>query len=65
MRISRRKALPERIPPMVSPIKSLFGRRSTGGAMASLPSQANPGTLIRHLLLGADARIGALLLLTL
>ena len=46
---------------MVSPLKSLFGRRGNNqGLLAGLPSQANPGTLIRHLLMGADARLGEL-----
>ena len=44
---------------MVSPLKSLFGRRGNNqGLLTGLPSQANPGTLIRHLLMGADARLG-------
>lgn len=42
----RRKALPEKIPPMMSPIKSLFGRRTNAGLMLGLPGQgAAPGGL--------------------
>ncbi|BDA45560.1 probable protein lin-9 homolog at C-terminar half [Coccomyxa sp. Obi] len=36
-RLRRRKALPEKIPPMMSPIKSLFGRRTNAGLMLGLP----------------------------
>ncbi|KAK9904239.1 hypothetical protein WJX75_007439 [Coccomyxa subellipsoidea] len=36
-RVRRRKALPEKIPPMMSPIKSLFGRRTNAGLMLGLP----------------------------
>lgn len=42
----RRKALPEKIPPMMSPIKSLFGRRTNAGLMLGLPGHpAAPGGL--------------------
>jgi hypothetical protein len=45
-RLRRRKALPEKIPPMMSPIKSLFGRRTNAGLMLGLPGQgAAPGGL--------------------
>ncbi|EIE20316.1 hypothetical protein COCSUDRAFT_67577 [Coccomyxa subellipsoidea C-169] len=45
-RVRRRKALPEKIPPMMSPIKSLFGRRTNAGLMLGLPGHtAAPGGL--------------------
>lgn len=45
-RLRRRKALPEKLPPMMSPIKSLFGRRTNAGLMLGLPGhQATTGGL--------------------
>ena len=37
-RMRRRKSLPEKLPPMMSPIKSLFGRRTNAGLMLGLPA---------------------------
>lgn len=45
-RMRRRKSLPEKLPPMMSPIKSLFGRRTNAGLMLGLPGhQATTGGL--------------------
>lgn len=55
----RRKALPEKIPPMMSPIKSLFGRRTTAGLMLGIPGHAS-GSLLSSLLLGAPSALSAL-----
>ncbi|KAL3133301.1 hypothetical protein ABBQ38_007180 [Trebouxia sp. C0009 RCD-2024] len=40
----RRKAAPERVPPMMSPIKSLYGRRTTAGII-NIPSVSGCGFL--------------------
>ena len=40
----RRKAAPERVPPMMSPIKSLYGRRTTAGII-NIPSVSSCGFL--------------------
>ena len=45
LRQRRRKSAPEKIPPMMSPIKSLFGRRTTAGLMLGLPG-STPSLLL-------------------
>ncbi|KAK9790510.1 hypothetical protein WJX73_001100 [Symbiochloris irregularis] len=52
----RRKPLPEKIPPMMSPIKSLFGRRTTAGLMLGIPGHAS-GSLLSSLLLGPPSAL--------